>query len=555
MPNGDTISDRQSIANKINEYFVKKGPKLASKIKNERVSIHRFLKRKNPHSLQFSPVTKTEITNIINDLDSGKATGYDEISPQILKWSTPIIIDPLCKIINKCIRTGTYPDILKIAKVMALHKGGDQSNVDNYRPISILSQLNKIIEKLIHKRLVSFFTKYKILSNQQTLLIAFLVCTKNWNSAVLFIDLKAAFDTIDKNILLQKLDHYGVRGNTLKLLQSYLSNRKQYIKCKNIESLMMDVVCGVPQGSVLGPLLFIIFINDIFDCSNFDAVLFADDAALIIQAHNLKKLSKMINVEAKSFLTLLNTNKLTLNYKKTKFMIFTKKNYTQRFKNKFKVNINKQNIQQVDEFKYLGVIIDHRLSWSKHIEYLRTKISQAAGIVRKTVNVIPLRANMLIYNSLVDSYLRYGITSWGTCSDTLKYSLQALQNRVIRNIMSTSTEFSNENSIIQYYQQLKVMNIDNLYTNELTKFMHSVVNKYSPPAFDHHFVEVTPSYTTRYNENALFEIPIPRTCLGKKSIKFVGPHKWTNTPRPIKELVNRKSFSQRLKSHLIGIHN
>ena len=162
---------------------------------------------------------------------------------------------------------------------------------------------------------------------------------------------------------------------------------------------------------------------------------------------------------------------------------------------------------------------------------------------------------MMLYNSLVDSHLRYGISSWGTCSNTLKLSLQKIQDRVVRNLFSISNEFTNQDSIIQYYQKLKIMNIENLYNNEISKFMHSIINKYNPPAFDHHLSETTLSYPTRSSENTLFEIPTPRTCLGKKSIKYIAPQIWTNLPRQIRSLQKRNIFSHKLKSHLIGIHN
>ncbi len=285
---------------------------------------------------------------------------------------------------------GIYPDSLKVAKVTALYKKGDVTNADNYRPISVLTQINKIFEKIIHKRLVAFIDNHNILPNNQfgfrkkhsashgiTHLNEQVV--KNLEakkiSAILFIDLKSAFDTVNHDILLKKLDHYGIRDNILSLIQSYLTNRKQYVKNGEIESSLLDVVCGVPQGSVLGPLLFILYISDIVNCSNFECFLFADDAGLLLADKNKNALKKQVNKEVKLLHEWLITNKLTLNLTKTNYMLTANANkLTQKDRKKFRITIGKYTIHEVEQSKYLGVMLDNKLTWSDHIEHLITKL-------------------------------------------------------------------------------------------------------------------------------------------------------------------------------------
>ena len=365
---------------------------------------------------------------------------------------------------------------------------------------------------------------------------------------MLFIDLKSAFDTVDMNILLKKLEHYGFRGKILKLLASYLKDRKQFVKCGDIESTLLSVVCGVPQGSVLGPLLFILYINDIENCSAFESVLFADDAALLLAADNIKKLKKFVNSEAKLLHEWLISNKLTLNLKKTKYMLFANINViSQKARKKFKITIGNYTIHEVDQIKYLGVILDRNLNWHAHVDYLVTKLSSAAGIMYKVRNYLPIDARLLVYETLAKSYLQYGITAWGSCAPTTLNRLQTIQNRIIRN-MTYSPPRTNLDS---KYKTFKIMKVNELHRYETAKFMHSVYNNCMPVAFQDYFHAIQHTYDTRTRSNAEYAVPCPRTERGKRSLTYVGVGVWSQIPQPMKGL-SVKSFKYHIKEFILN---
>ena len=367
---GERINDKNKIANKLNEHFVNKGRILASELPNSEISVLDSMKPRNENSItSWDYFLVQEVLDIIKkDICINKSSGCDNVPAVLIKWAADIIAPILVRIFNRCLELGEYPGCLKIAKVTALHKGSDRLNVDNYRSISVLTHINKIFEKLLHARLNDFVTKHNILENNQygfrkghstshgitqlheTILKSI---EKKKICVALFIDLKSAFDTINHEILELKLDHYGVRGMALKLLSSYLKDRKQFIKAGDIESAILYVLCGVPQGSVLGPLLFIIYINDITTCSELSSLLFADDAVLTFSHESLKYLERKFNSEMKKMHHWFIANKLTLNLKKTKYMIFSKLQKKKAKEHKFRININKFCIKQVSEMKYI----------------------------------------------------------------------------------------------------------------------------------------------------------------------------------------------------------
>ena len=259
---------------------------------------------------------------------------------------------------NNCIESATYPKILKIGQIVPIYKGGAKDHGCNYRPITLLNPLSKVFEKCLHNRLHSYFNKYDILTPNQfgfkqnsftshavrQLYDEFIDNLDETKSIyAVFLDLKKAFDTVNHQILLQKLEKYGVRGLPLQLLTSYISDRKQYTVVNNHKSNIPSVTCGVPQGSTLGPLLFIIYINDLPLASNLNTKLFADDAVLTLSNKCLTTLNTSVNCELGKIDDWMKINKLTINYDKTKFMIITQK----KKKPQSEVKIGKNTIEEV----------------------------------------------------------------------------------------------------------------------------------------------------------------------------------------------------------------
>ena len=337
--NGHLIDDPTAVANAFNEYFVSIGPNLAKQIPIvPNRAIKDTLPDPNKQSMFLAPCTSVEINDIVKSLKNSKGVGLDGFSVQVIKKVIESISNQLVIIFNKSLEMGIFPDKLKLAKIMPVYKSDDRQLLNNYRPISVLPIFSKILEKIMYSRLENFIQKSNILCENQfgfrekhstymALLNIIDQISQQLDSKTLslgiFIDLSKAFDTLDHNILLTKLETYGVRGIALEWFRSYLNNRKQCVDINGSRSSLRTITCGVPQGSILGPLLFILYMNDIVRVSTImKFVLFADDTNLLLHDTNLNNLIVNANIEIQKISDWLKINKLSLNIKKTHFILF-----------------------------------------------------------------------------------------------------------------------------------------------------------------------------------------------------------------------------------------
>ena len=506
----------------------------------------------------------------ISRLPNNKSHGLYSCPTQILKCASNVISNTLAEIINLSISTGVYPNKLKMAKIIPIFKADDNTDPSNYRPISLLSNFNRIFEKLIFKRMESFIEQNNLLSSSQygfrkafsaqhaILDIVSAIQTnmdKRLFSCGVFIDLKKAFDTVDHKILLHKLDHYGFRGVINKWFSSYLQGRTQTTQVDSYISARKDTTCGVPQGSVLGPLLFLIYINDIQECSEkLKFFLFADDTNILYADKNLRSLELIVNQELCKLYDWLTANKLTLNVKKTNFVIFSPAQRKLTHLPKIKIFDNKQNTSvalECKEFvKYLGILIDNNLSWKHHIDHIVIKISRTIGLISKLRHFVPKHTLINIYRSLTAPYLSYGLIVWGQACKSYLDKLLKLQKRVLRFIY-----FSDHNQhAIPLFSDAGILLLQFSYYELTANLMFDIRRRNAPRNIRDLFEDISNihSYNTRSSASNNFYIQSSRLSIQLNSFSRIGTTIWNEMPLTLRNL-SKNNFKRKIKRKLFDI--
>ena len=574
IDNGTTINHPIDIANSFNNYFCDVGDKLnrnASSSCNTsgNFSYKNFLKSPLSNSFYCSNITLAELIITVKKLKPSRSCVGNCISSTLLRDCIDHIALPLLHICNLSFDKGIFPSQLKISRVIPVFKKGSKLTMSNYRPISLTNPLGKVLEKLMHSRMVNYLEKFKILydyqfgfrKNYSTSFAVIDVVNMIQNELFedkfvlgVFMDLQKAFDTINFDILLNKLEHYGFRGICLGWFKSYLIERSQITEVNGMKSDIKITNCGIPQGTVLGPLLFLLYINDITNSTTKSKIkLFADDSNLFVIGDDLATLFDIANSELSDLSHWISINKLHINYDKTNYMLFypsKSTSYVNDLVSRKHLLFNNHVIMRVHSVKYLGVMIDEKLSWSSHIDYLIGKVTSLTGILYRNKHFLPLDSKRNIYFALIYSVLTYCIEVYANIPKSSLNPLIIKCNRLLRLLQHKARR----TPLYDLYSTFHTLPIDLLFQYFTAKFIHRCLYDSSniPSVISNWFSRGTSLHThnTRHRDNFYIQ-----SKFNPKSISFYGPVLWAKLPVELQTNTSLRSFMKIYKEYLLSSMN
>ena len=551
ITNNIEVCDDKHIADSFSDYFYNVPLELDSNVPDSNLDPLQFVNIDlNSHLFDFEPCTPDEVSSIISNMKITKQN-KNSIPIRLFVANRDILSVGICDLINQSLSMGVFPNILKVAKIIPIHKKGDARTPSNYRPISILPFLSKIFEKIIYSRLLNHFTFNEILSVHQfgfrrqmstfdaithfTELIYDALNNKKLCLNIL-IDYSRAFDTVNHPILLGKLERYGVCGRTLQYIASYLKDRQQSVCIRGNFSTPKTSNISVPQGSVLGPLLFLIYVNEIPSVTPLSTpTMFADDCTLSISSSSIDSLIIDCNRELTRLKSWSDANRLTINIAKTNCLLIPNKDNIPPGS----IVLDNQELDIVHCVKFLGVLIDDKLKFGKHIQYICGKISKSIGVLYRVRSLIPASLLKNLYFSIIQPYFLYCLPIFWASYDIHLRPLKMLQKRAIR-LISNAGYLDNTDPL--FYAN-NILKLDHLYMHCLACYIYSnqgLLETYAP----------SHNYSTR--NRGQFIPPVPRLRSTEQSVIFNAIKVWNDIPADIKACGSKQNFKMKYKKYLLS---
>jgi len=551
------VKNNVDVANHFNNYFVNVAANLESKIPAPVLSPLEYMGDRVTSSFFVLPVSSEDVRTEIMKLKC-KSCNLESVPPYIYKLCESSLTIIIARLFNLSVVHGIFPECLKTSRVIPVFKRGDKTSMNNYRPISTLPIMSKLFEKLMKKQLCNFLTYSDILtpcqfgfrqnSSTSDAILEFLHSTVNSLDSgdciiATYLDFAKAFDTVRHDVLLDKLEHLGVRGIILDWFRSYLSGRYQYVNVGDSSSALRRITSGVPQGSVLGPTLFLLYINDMARCSErLKFVHFADDTTVFCSGRDIEEASVCMNDELKRLVAWLRDNRLILNTDKTSYMIFSDVN-------NFHVpdiRISNNTINQVEVANFLGVKIDCKLTFKAHIDDLCNSVSRSVGIINKISSMVPPASKKLLYYALIYSKVSYGILAWGRSSLSNTNRVGKLLDRAKRivsyspnGLVGSCGDMLNFESMYHYFSCIK---------------MFKIVKSGQHPYFNNILNHLVPQHAhrTRFSMCDSFNTPFYHKSKSQKGFLYQSISNWNTLPADIKSCQTLDSFKRGLKKYLIS---
>ena len=542
------FTETHDICEALNEYFCSIGSEIEDAIPTTNFDPLSPIVR-NSSSMFLSPVGDAECADVIKSLKNTKQDP-NTLPVKILKENIETLSPVICDLINTCFSSGAFPKVFKKATVIAIFKKGEKTNPSNFRPISLLPMLSKILEKCFHVRLTDFLAKnhlltvcqfgfQKGLSTEQAINafceLIYDALNNNQHTVNIFIDLQKAYDTINREILIRKLDAYGIRGVPLQFIQSFLTERSQRVKVDNCTSSFKLVPTGLPTGSVLSCTLFLLYVNDVPQIlQHMSPILYADDTTLHCRGSSMQAVAQACNEDLNIFSDWTKANRLSISSQKTHTFILTNRNFDPP-----QITLDNSLITSVPSIKFLGVTLDPKMKFNEHIKEICTKVARSSGVLYNLQKYLDTHTLITLYYSLVYPYLQYCILAWGGASQIHLNKLEILQKRCIR-IITGSSYFSHTTPLFKQHNILKLKDIYNLKIAEYAyKNQHSLQSQHNR----------THTHNTRFRSNLLPHFA--RLTTTQNSLHFKTPTLWNKVPEFIKNSSNKNRFKIAYKKYLI----